>query len=238
MKEYLKLTLRPSYTYLMAVLLLLLYEGLAAAFIDPNAGEPLNLIDVLFNEVLRLLPFSTLWLGLLLAGIGLLLVWLDAKEGVSIQRNVLFGMLVESLVWALILLLTLPLVAGVLMPNALGLVAAAAETGRNALQDFIMSLGAGFYEELFFRLILVRIIVFFAIIFGYAPGSIYTRLMVALLTAVVFSLAHHIVEPFSVYAFLYRTLFGLLMSLLLIYRGFGITAWTHALYDVLVFFSR
>ena len=56
----------------------------------------------------------------------------------------------------------------------------------------------------------------------------------ALLGAVVFS-AFHYVGPYGdqlqVYSFVFRTIAGLAFSALFLLRGFGITAWTHALYD-------
>lgn len=228
MNEYFKLSQRPSYTYLLAVVLLLLYEGFAALLLNPAAGDSLNLIDVLFNEVLALLPFASWVLGVFIALIGLLLVWLDQREGVPIQRVVLLTMWAESLVWAIMLLFTMPLLAGVLLPNS-------AAGGGNLVQNWVLSLGAGFYEEFFFRFLLVKLLVFVAVLLGYAPGNLFTRIAIALLTAVIFSAAHHIVEPFSAYAFLYRTLFGLAMSMLMLYRGFGISSWAHAWYDVIVF---
>ena len=39
-------------------------------------------------------------------------------------------------------------------------------------------------------------------------------------------------RPFEVRSFLFRLIAGLFFSALYLLRGFGITAWTHALYDV------
>src|SRR5438477_294116 len=39
-------------------------------------------------------------------------------------------------------------------------------------------------------------------------------------------------DPLDVYSFVFRTIAGLFFSGLYLLRGFGITAWTHALYDV------
>ena len=55
--------------------------------------------------------------------------------------------------------------------------------------------------------------------------------------AAVFS-AFHYVGPYGdrleLYSFVFRLIAGLFFSALYVLRGFGITAWTHALYDVLV----
>ena len=98
----------------------------------------------------------------------------------------------------------------------------------------MVSLGAGLYEELLFRVILVA-----------AIGQLGQRLLgltplVAGTTAVVvgaaiFSAFHYIGpygDPFELRSFVFRLVAGLFFSALYLLRGFGITAWTHALYDV------
>jgi hypothetical protein len=58
-----------------------------------------------------------------------------------------------------------------------------------------------------------------------------------MLGAILFSAFHYIGplgEPMQLESFVFRTLAGLAFSGLYLTRGFGITAWTHALYDVAV----
>ena len=52
--------------------------------------------------------------------------------------------------------------------------------------------------------------------------------------AVIFSAFHYIGpfgDPFDLQSFTFRMLSGLAFSGLFVLRGFGVTAWTHALYD-------
>jgi hypothetical protein len=54
---------------------------------------------------------------------------------------------------------------------------------------------------------------------------------------VVFSACHYIGpygDPLRLDSFVYRLIGGIVFSALYLTRGFGITAWTHALYDLLV----
>jgi hypothetical protein len=54
-------------------------------------------------------------------------------------------------------------------------------------------------------------------------------------SAFIFSGFHYIGplgDPLTLPSFTYRFVAGLLLSGLYVTRGFGITAWTHALYDV------
>ena len=56
-----------------------------------------------------------------------------------------------------------------------------------------------------------------------------------ILGAAIFS-AFHYIGPYGdrleVYSFVFRMIAGVFFSALYLVRGFGITAWTHALYDV------
>jgi hypothetical protein len=98
----------------------------------------------------------------------------------------------------------------------------------------MISLGAGIYEELLFRVILVSGLAWLA-----AAGLGWTRIQAnvfaVFLGALVFS-AFHYIGPYGdslqLGSFTFRAVSGLLFSALYVLRGFGITAWTHALYDV------
>jgi membrane protease YdiL (CAAX protease family) len=98
----------------------------------------------------------------------------------------------------------------------------------------MVSLGAGIYEELLFRVLLVTGLMALAHrVFGWAkvPSGIFA----AVLGALVFSVFHYVGpygDPFQVGSFTFRAVAGLLFSGLYIVRGFGVTAWSHALYDV------
>ena len=60
-----------------------------------------------------------------------------------------------------------------------------------------------------------------------------------LVSALIFSLFHYVGpngDNFGIPSFLFRFLAGIFFSGLYVLRGFGITAWTHALYDVYLLF--
>ena len=58
-----------------------------------------------------------------------------------------------------------------------------------------------------------------------------------IVSAVLFSSFHYVGaygDTLRLSSFLFRLLAGIVFSTLYVLRGFGITAWTHALYDVVV----
>ena len=132
------------------------------------------------------------------------------------------------------ILLALPLLAlGRVLARYFSLSAVGA-----ARQDLvIMSLGAGVYEELMFRLILFSVL---SLILKDAMRirGFWVPLGVVLVSAFAFSCYHYLspVEHFQWRAFTFRTLAGAYFGAIFLLRGFGITAASHAAYDVLILF--
>lgn len=100
----------------------------------------------------------------------------------------------------------------------------------------VMSVGAGFWEETIFRLVVLTGIV------ALCERVIGMRRAIAVLIGFVvssflFSAAHHI-PPYgdSLYmgVFTFRFLAGICFALLFWFRGFAVAAYTHALYDIYV----
>lgn len=233
---YFALVQRPSYNFVFAGILLGLYE--LSQLLVSGDYKVTNAIDALFQYAFAQVPNGTLWVSVGLAAIGLYYVWQDHRQGYKLDGETLGWMWAESAVWSLVIYFNLALIVSYIPMESL----ANSLSGQPSYwQNLSLSLGAGFYEELFFRFILVKVTVFGLSLAGMEAKSPGTKVLTVLITAILFSLAHFsfvlgdMGDPWGWYPFLYRTFFGVLMSLLLLFRGFGITAWTHALYDVLVF---
>jgi membrane protease YdiL (CAAX protease family) len=110
------------------------------------------------------------------------------------------------------------------------------ETARLGLGRMLaLSLGAGLYEELLFRVILVGGLAWLLTRVVKRRNTAYA--VAAVVGALLFSTVHYIGafgDPFTLPSFTFRFLFGLALNALYLARGFGIAAWTHALYDVMV----
>lgn len=242
-------TRAPRYSILFALPLLILYEVLAAFLTRTAAVHVRNGADVLLKSLFVAVGGldGLAVFGLVLFGTGAILVWRDlSRHGWRLRARVFAGMLAESVLYALLLgtvagLLTavvlggVPVLALVAPGEAAAAVQAAAAPGRMDLATQLMiSLGAGLYEELLFRVILVTGLLLLAQkVFRWrtAPATAF-----AVVTgAVIFSAFHYIGpygDPLEAGSFTFRLIAGLLFSGLYVLRGFGITAWSHALYDV------
>ncbi|MGH7607742.1 MAG: CPBP family intramembrane glutamic endopeptidase [Gemmatimonadales bacterium] len=235
----------PRYSLLFALPLLILYELLAAAapaipaatHAAGGGGGVRNGADVLLQMVFVWIagPWGPPLFMLLLIGAGLWLVAKDLRSHPAAPSPAVFGtMLAESVALAL----SFGVVVGGLTAALLGnpppdlLAQAMDELDRTTL--FMLSLGAGIYEELLFRVLLVGVLAWAGHrVLGWRPLT--AGIVATVAGALIFS-AFHYVGPFGdaldVYSFVFRTIAGLFFSGLYLLRGFGITAWTHALYDV------
>lgn len=98
----------------------------------------------------------------------------------------------------------------------------------------ILSVGAGIYEEMVFRLILIGLLTIFFETVLKVPKKRATVFIVAA-SAVSFALYHYLgAERFQWRSFIFRSLAGAYFAILFVTRGFGITAGTHATYDILI----
>lgn len=234
MSRYFELTRRHTYSLLFALPLLVAYE-VGAVMIAGRASGMRNGADVLLRTLLAAGGLhGTLALTAILAiASAVMIVRERRRRRVPLEARYFGGMVLESVAYALLF----GIVVGTATSWLLGGFRLAADGGalqRMPLLDgVVLSLGAGIYEELVFRVLLVGGLL---LIFTRAGvGQRWSRVLAAVLAAFLFSAFHYIgpyAYPLELSSFTFRFLAGLAFSVLFILRGFGIAAWTHALYDV------
>jgi hypothetical protein len=111
---------------------------------------------------------------------------------------------------------------------------------RGAFAGMVMSLGAGFYEELAFR-VLIFGMGLKALALLYPATGVLRRTLIpvgwALATAALFSAWHYIGplgDPFDAQSFLFRWVCGAVFVAIYAFRGFAPVVWTHTIYDLWV----
>jgi len=103
---------------------------------------------------------------------------------------------------------------------------------KSLLADIVTSIGAGIYEELVFRLILMSVLmILLQNTLGFERKT--SVIVSVLLSAGLFSAHHHISSPVNWVEFGFRTAAGVYFAALFAIRGFGVTAGTHAFYDII-----
>jgi hypothetical protein len=229
----------PRYSLTFAFPLLVAYEVLAFTLSHDSLAGVRNGADVLLKSVFVLLGGRNglLVFGALLVGWGVVLVWRDRRRAGPLEGRVFVLMALESVLYALAFGLVTGTLTGLLL-HGLHTVAeprlAVGAAGMGLATRLMISLGAGIYEELLFRVLMVGTLAWTARrVFGWGPAA--AGIFATVLGALIFS-SFHYVGPYGdrleLGSFTFRAIAGVLFSGLYLLRGFGITAWTHALYDV------
>lgn len=193
-----------------------------------------NGADVWLRSLLKFLGFGQYFLLPILT-VCILLGWhYTTRQPWRISRGLLSAMAGECLALAICLCLLVQL-QGLLFQIA-------AEASRTDFFTTISEgvgraigfLGAGIYEELLFRLIMLSLLAWGLKRLGMKDGK--CMAIAVLLTSLLFSTAHYVGEygeELDCFSFLFRFLAGIFFSVLFVYRGFGIAAGAHAGYNIL-----
>jgi len=195
-----------------------------------------NAADVVTSELIALADNNLIAYGGLTLAIGATFVGVLAVlgRGVELKWNRFAVLAAEGVVYAVAMRLIAGYVVGRLFLGS---------AANDPFTGVVMSLGAGFYEEIAFRVLL----------FGLGaklwhlmyPDLLGAKRMVitvgwGLVAAAAFSGWHHVGalgDPFDLRVFVFRWVCGLVFTVIYAWRGFAPAVWTHALYDmwVLVF---
>ncbi|HET9012875.1 MAG TPA: CPBP family glutamic-type intramembrane protease [Gemmatimonadaceae bacterium] len=215
----------------------MLYELLeAVAPVRASGGVVRNGADVVLTGLFSWMlgPRGPLvFMALVIGGA----VWLIVRDrrGGPVRASTLAAMLGEAVVLALLFGIVVGTVTTQLV-RPLRALAASGGLDGNVLARLTLSLGAGLYEELLFRVVIVALLANgFRLLFG--VSRVAAGVGATVIGALLFSAFHYVGplgEPMRLESFVFRALAGLAFSGLYLTRGFGITAWTHALYDVAV----
>ena len=219
------------YSFLFTLPLFFLYEINILFLSWDDILVVRNGADFLMRNILESFDIYGLYgLGLVFF-LGLLVTYIffikeDQKQEVNV--NFLFIMLAESMLWSVFLYFLL-FKFMVLLMNPVG---------KTILQQVTLAIGAGIYEEFLFRVLLIAGL---SGILGFVFmwDKTFKNIIAVVLSGGIFSAFHFMGEYgdfFSMELFLIRFFAGLILGVLYMYRGFGITAYTHSIYDLIVLF--
>lgn len=233
--RYWEVSRAPRYSLTFALPLLLLYEALAIVVNQDLIVGVRNGADVILKSLFVALAGTrgpVIFAGLLIVVAGGLVVR-DLRRHPGLEGRVFALMLAESAVLALLFGIVVGMLTAQLLAVLPRLAVGPFDDG-GFVTGLMISLGAGLYEELLFRVLLVGALLVLARR-GFGFTAVGAATFAVVVGALVFSAFHYIGpygDPLELGSFLFRTIAGLAFSGLYVTRGFGITAWTHALYDV------
>jgi membrane protease YdiL (CAAX protease family) len=235
MRNYLDTTRTHTYTLLFALPLLLLYEAGAMLIADRGGGGMRNGADVLLRTLLATggVQGTLAFTAVLAVGAAVLIALERRKKRVPLRGAYFAGMLAESTVYAVVFGFVVAAATQVLLGGMVRLAADGGITQMPVTDGIVLSLGAGIYEELLFRVILTGGL--YALLTAANVRRRTAGLIAIVASAFIFSAFHYVgpyAYPLELNSFTFRMLAGLAFSALYMARGFGVAAWTHALYDV------
>lgn len=217
------------YSFLFTIPLFFIYEVGILFLSKDDILVVRNGADFLMRSILESFGIFGLYgLGAIFL-IGFIITYIyffNDKSNKSIRADYLFIMIFESVCWALILYFLLSKFMLVLM-NPIG---------KTITQQVTLAVGAGIYEEFLFRVMLISGLT--GIIGFVFLWSEKVRKAAALIIAAGIFSAFHFMgdygDYFSMELFLLRFFAGIVLGVLYIARGFGITAYAHSIYDLIV----
>lgn len=262
--SYLDRTSRPIYALVYLLGFIILYEAgtllihpdalrqsLEQTSMSPNACIPQTRVVAFIwvQELLGFLGFSgnMVWIATPLVVVVILLaLQMTSKTSWKVSLIDLLFMTFECIILSgplIVLSLLLnrtpppPSVQAAIIPLA----STVEGISSNVWVDIVTGIGAGIYEELIFRLILICLLM--AILQDLlGVKKIQAAVISILISSLLFSLHHHLFyisgqwgtgEVFLLRKFVFRILAGIYFAVLFTIRGFGVTAGTHAFYDIL-----
>lgn len=228
--SYFRATKKASYSLLSALPLLIGYEVL----IRIEKSPVINGVGNWVWQLAHILGFwGTIVVGVLILALCIFTVQRDRKQGITIKKSYILGMTIESMLYACIL-------APVVNLAFFGYKLIIFESEPGAVTQFALCIGAGFYEEFFFRFLFIGV-PFLLLDNMYPEKKMYgTKFMIFVLSAALFSYVHYTGSGGDIFtweSFIFRMGAGMVLGIIFLLRGFGIAAWTHAIYDVLATFG-
>ncbi|MGB8854758.1 MAG: CPBP family intramembrane glutamic endopeptidase [Pirellulales bacterium] len=230
----------PLTSLVFSLPLVLAYEG---GVLWLGRGTPRNGADVWLRQLLDACGFGAYFLLPAVTILGLLAWHHVEHDRWHFSPAVLLGMAGECVLWA-VALVGIARLQQQLWPldfQSMAVWPLAAASGppagllEGALARIIGYCGAGLYEEVLFRLLLLPAVAWLLGRLG--SGPITAAVWAILITSTLFSLAHYVGplgDTFELYSFSFRLAAGVFFSVVFLLRGFGIAAGTHAFYDLLV----
>jgi hypothetical protein len=193
-----------------------------------------NGVDLFTEATVRLCRYSVLVYIAVTVGIAAAIVvaaFILRKKG-KIRPAEFVPVLIEGVVLAAVMFLVVGWATEVVLPGQIG--------GRplGPLEKLVMSAGAGFHEEVVFR---AGLFAGGAFLLARLPGVGKTTaiLVAALVSSLLFSAIHYVgsmADDFTIASFTFRFIAGLYLAAVYQLRGFAVAVYTHAIYDLFVFF--
>ncbi|NHZ86284.1 MAG: CPBP family intramembrane metalloprotease [Planctomycetia bacterium] len=230
LNSYFKQSKSPFYSFIFILPLFVIYEFGISAISSKDLPTIRNGADVLLRKILATVGISGIYGMAMFLLIGIIITFLINKgefRKLKFKGNYFIFMIFESILWSVILFIIL----------SQGQLLLGKGTAKLLIQQIVLSIGSGIFEEFVFRVVLVSS---FALIVGlfFKKQYFYKMSFAVIVAAVIFSLFHFIGDYADIpktSLFILRFTAGIILGYIYILRGFGIAAYSHSFYNLIVF---
>jgi hypothetical protein len=210
--------------------MLIIYELMIFSLNHSDIVGLRNGADILFRQFFGMFNIYGFYLvGFLVLTVLLISYYFHSRQNDDGQFHYQYFilMVLESIMYAFLMFVFVDKIGSVLLARGIA-------PGKREM--VVLALGAGVYEEFIFRVILISGFTFFLkdIL---RLHSVTSAVLAVIAAALIFSLFHYmgnLGDVFDIKSFLIRFAAGIFLSILYVLRGYGITAYTHTFYDLLV----
>ncbi len=226
-RQYLNSSKSLHYGLIITLPALAIYEIGILLLFKNSFFELRNSGEILLRSLFDYLGLTN---PMVLSGILLLIFIVVMVRGYKIEKkpgihaNYIVYMLLESMLWGSLIFISLQLFTRL----PLQIISMEAK-----LTNLNLALGAGIFEELIFRLVVINA---FLVILerGVLLESRFSIPLAIILSAIVFAGFHLFMEVYSSPIFAQRVFGGILLGTLFYTRGYGISVYAHIVYNFLI----
>lgn len=227
---YFRQSAHPFYGALVALVMFMAYEILLIADPMGAGGQIRNAPEAWMRTLFYFAGVQPQYLTFVLITFSLIALPLTYRGIDRVRPGLFLGLIPEAFLWGI--------ASGIVVQwvlRQLFLAAGMAQTGL--LTRLGLSIGAGLFEELFFRVFLTGGLIWLL-------SRIWRRWLAVLAAVVIasflFAWVHYwgsLGDSFTLYSFLFRFFAGFWFAALYAVRGFAVVALAHAFYDILLVLS-
>jgi len=226
-RQYLNSSKSLHYSLILTLPVLAMYEMGTILLFRDSFFELRNSGEILLRSLFESLGLTN---PLMVSGILLVLFIIVMVRGYKIEKkpgihaNYIVYMLLESMFWGALIFIALQLFTQ--LPLQL-------ITMEEKLSNINLAIGAGIFEELIFRLVVISAILVI-LERGLTFESQYAIPLAIILSAIIFAAFHLFMEVYSFPVFSQRVVGGILLGSLFYIRGYGISVYAHIIYNFLI----
>jgi hypothetical protein len=227
--------MRPLHVLLFLLPMMVLYEVGSARYLSDFGHGVVETIGArkILTDFFNTFGVAGYYLPPLVLGTVLVFWHIFERDKWKVQPSVLLGMLLESVLWMLPILVFGQIVGG--RPSMATV--PAMELAQHSWQAKVtLALGAGIYEESLFRLMLFTAVHLLVVDILKQKQNV-GYVIAACASALAFTLYHDVSAPMGgidLGKFFFFLGAGIYFAALFVFRGLGIAVGTHAFFDILV----